>query len=84
MLVLQERRAGISVDLSIKLSEPDVAVVFAQRFGRESDRGSLIFDLIEEFRAPFGDRLVLGMLGRDFQPHLGRAGKCAARFHGWW
>lgn len=42
--------------------------------GAERDQGSLIFDLIEEFRAPFGDRLVLGMLGRGFQPHLGRDG----------
>lgn len=42
--------------------------------GSERDQGSLIFDLIEEFRAPFGDRLVLGMLGRGFQPQLGRHG----------
>ena len=42
--------------------------------GSERDQGSLIFDLIEEFRAPFGDRLVLGMLGRGFQPQLGRNG----------
>ena len=38
--------------------------------GSERDQGSLIFDLIEEFRAPFGDRLVLGMSGRGFQPQL--------------
>ena len=42
--------------------------------GTERDQGSLIFDLIEEFRAPFGDRLVLGMLGRRFQPQLGKHG----------
>jgi group II intron reverse transcriptase/maturase/CRISPR-associated endonuclease Cas1 len=42
--------------------------------GTEHDQGSLIFDLIEEFRAPFGDRLVLGMLGRGFQPQLDRHG----------
>jgi CRISPR-associated protein Cas1 len=42
--------------------------------GTERDQGSLIFDLIEEFRAPFGDRLVLGMLGRGFQPQLGKHG----------
>ncbi len=42
--------------------------------GSERDQGSLIFDLIEEFRAPFGDRLVLGMLGRGFQLQLGRHG----------
>lgn len=42
--------------------------------GSERDQGSLIFDLIEEFRAPFGDRLVLGMLGRGFRPQIGRHG----------
>jgi CRISPR-associated protein Cas1 len=42
--------------------------------GSERDQGSLIFDLIEEFRAPFGDRLVLGMLNRGFQPQLARHG----------
>ena len=43
---------------------------------------SLIFDLIEEFRAPFGDRLVLGMLGRGFQPQLGRHGNLRASVRG--
>lgn len=43
--------------------------------GAERDQGSLIFDLIEEFRAPFGDRLVLGMLGRGFEPQLGLNGR---------
>jgi CRISPR-associated protein Cas1 len=33
-------------------------------------RGSLVFDLIEEFRAPFGDRLLFGMLGRRFHPEI--------------
>ena len=42
--------------------------------GSERDQGSLVFDLIEEFRAPFGDRLVLGMLGRGFRPQIGRHG----------
>ena len=42
--------------------------------GTERDQGSLIFDLIEEFRAPFADRLMLGMLGRGFRPHLGKLG----------
>jgi CRISPR-associated protein Cas1 len=46
--------------------------------GTERDQGSLIFDLIEEFRAPFGDRLVLGMLGRGFRPQLGRHGDLRA------
>ena len=42
--------------------------------GSERDQGSMIFDLIEEFRAPFGDRLVLAMLGRGFKPEIGRHG----------
>jgi CRISPR-associated protein Cas1 len=42
--------------------------------GSERDQGSLVFDLIEEFRAPFGDRLVLGMLGRGFRLHIGKDG----------
>lgn len=42
--------------------------------GAERDQGSMIFDLIEEFRAPFGDRLVLGMLGRGFRPELSKHG----------
>jgi len=60
--------------------------------GSERDQGSLIFDLIEEFRAPFGDRLVLGMLGRGFRPQLGRHGNLrtsvrrllVAAFHRMW
>jgi CRISPR-associated protein Cas1 len=39
--------------------------------GSKRDQGSLVFDLIEEFRAPFCDRLVLGMLGRGFKPVIG-------------
>lgn len=38
--------------------------------GAERDQGSLVFDLIEEYRAPFGDRLVLGMVGRGFALEL--------------
>jgi CRISPR/Cas system-associated endonuclease Cas1 len=38
--------------------------------GSKRDQGSLVFDLIEEFRAPFSDRLVIGMLGRGFQPEI--------------
>jgi CRISPR/Cas system-associated endonuclease Cas1 len=41
--------------------------------GTDRDQGSLVFDLIEEFRAPFVDRLILGMLGREFQLELGSA-----------
>lgn len=40
--------------------------------GSERDQGSLIFDLIEEFRAPFVDRLLLGMIGRGFLPRIGK------------
>jgi len=39
--------------------------------GSVRDQGSLVFDLIEEFRAPFGDRVVVGMLGRGFRPEIG-------------
>jgi CRISPR-associated protein Cas1 len=42
--------------------------------GSKRDQGSLVFDLIEEFRAPFSDRLVLGMVGRGFQPQIGAHG----------
>lgn len=42
--------------------------------GSKRDQGSLVFDLIEEFRAPFADRLVIGMLGRNFQPDIGKHG----------
>lgn len=60
--------------------------------GTERDQGSLIFDLIEEYRAPFGDRLVLGMLGRGFKLDLDKEGllRAAARhklvhaFHKTW
>jgi group II intron reverse transcriptase/maturase/CRISPR-associated endonuclease Cas1 len=40
--------------------------------GSERDQGSLVFDLIEEFRAPFVDRLLLGMIGRGFSPKIGK------------
>ncbi|MDP2817715.1 MAG: CRISPR-associated endonuclease Cas1 [Polaromonas sp.] len=43
--------------------------------GTARDQGSLVFDLIEEFRAPFGDRLVLGMLGRGFALDLDKEGR---------
>ena len=36
--------------------------------GSERDQGSLVVDVIEEFRAPFVDRLLLGMIGRSFLP----------------
>ncbi|MCX6565067.1 MAG: CRISPR-associated endonuclease Cas1 [Candidatus Aminicenantes bacterium] len=42
--------------------------------GSERNQGSLVFDLIEEFRAPFGDRLIFGLLGRGFKPKIGSQG----------
>ena len=47
--------------------------------GSLRDQGSLVFDLIEEFRAPFADRIVLGMLGRGFRPEIGREGFLRSR-----
>jgi group II intron reverse transcriptase/maturase/CRISPR-associated endonuclease Cas1 len=47
---------------------------FGLMHGSKRDQGSLVFDLIEEFRAPFADRLVVGMLGRGFQPEIGEHG----------
>ena len=46
--------------------------------GTERDQGSLVFDLIEEYRAPVGDRLVLGMLGRGFALELDKDGRLRA------
>ncbi len=45
---------------------------FGLMHGSQRDQGSLVFDLIEEFRAPFADRLVISMIGRNFQPEIGR------------
>jgi group II intron reverse transcriptase/maturase/CRISPR-associated endonuclease Cas1 len=47
---------------------------FGIMHGAERNNGSLVFDLIEEFRAPFADRVVLGMLGRGFKPEIGEHG----------
>lgn len=47
---------------------------FGLMHGSRRDQGSLVFDLIEEFRAPFADRLVIGMLGRGFLPEIGGHG----------
>ena len=38
--------------------------------GRDLNEGSAVFDLIEPFRAPFGDRLVCALFGRGFKPEL--------------
>jgi RNA-directed DNA polymerase len=50
--------------------------------GSVRDQGSLVFDLIEELRAPFGDRLVLSMLGRGFRPEVGQRGLLRTRSKG--
>ena len=60
--------------------------------GTERDQGSLVFDMIEEYRAPFGDRLVLGMLGRGLALELDKEGflrtacrhKLVSAFHKQW
>ncbi len=60
--------------------------------GTERDQGSLVFDVIEEYRAPFGDRLVIGMLGRGFSLALDKDGllratcrrKLVQAFHKQW
>jgi CRISPR-associated protein Cas1 len=47
--------------------------------GSERDQGSLVFDLIEEFRAPFADRVVLGLVGRGLKLEIGRHGVLRSR-----
>lgn len=47
--------------------------------GSKRDQGSLVFDLIEEFRAPFADRLIMGMLGRGFLPAIDEHGTLKTR-----
>ena len=42
--------------------------------GSERDQGSLVVDVIEEFRASFVGRLLLGMTGRGFLP-IGEGGQ---------
>lgn len=51
---------------------------FGIMHGTERDQGSLVFDLIEEYRAPFGDRLVIGMFGRGFALELDGDGRLRA------
>jgi CRISPR-associated protein Cas1 len=48
---------------------------FGVMHGAQRDQGSLVFDLIEEYRAPFGDRVVLGLLGRGFELVLDKDGR---------
>ena len=38
------------------------------------DKGSLVFDIIEEFRVPFCDRLIVSLCGRGFIPRTGKKG----------
>jgi group II intron reverse transcriptase/maturase/CRISPR-associated endonuclease Cas1 len=40
---------------------------FGIMHGSERDQGSLVFDLIEEFRAPFADRLVVALISRGLK-----------------
>ncbi len=42
--------------------------------GSQRDGGSMIFDIIEEFRSPFADRIVISMLGRGFYPEINNLG----------
>ncbi len=42
--------------------------------GSKRDQGSLVFDIIEEFRAPFADRFIFAMIGRGFKPESGDNG----------
>ena len=65
---------------------------FGIMHGSQRDQGSLVFDVIEEFRGPFADRVVLGLLGRGFDPALDKDGllksavriKLAAAFFALW
>lgn len=47
--------------------------------GSAVNQGGLVFDLIEEFRAAFADRTVVGMLGRGLVLEQGREGFLATR-----
>ena len=47
--------------------------------GSQRDSGSMIFDLIEEFRSPFADRIVLSMFGRGFHPEINKLGLLRTR-----
>lgn len=47
--------------------------------GSERASASLVFDMIEEFRCGFADRVVLSLIGRGFRPELGRDGMLRGR-----
>ena len=53
---------------------PIAAASFGIIHGTDRDQGRLVLDLIEEHRAPFGDRAVRGMLGRGFTLELDKEG----------
>lgn len=42
--------------------------------GDSRGSASLVFDVVEEFRAPVVDRLVISLFGRGFRPRIGRSG----------
>lgn len=48
---------------------------FGIMHGSVRDQGSLVFDLIEEFRGAFADRVVLGLLGRGLDIRLDKQDK---------
>ncbi len=52
---------------------------FGLMHGAQRDQGSLVFGLIEEFRAPFADRFVFAMLGRGFKPETNSKGLLSTR-----
>lgn len=47
---------------------------FGLMHSSKRDMGSLIFDIIEEFRVPFCDRLIVSLCGRGFIPRTGKNG----------
>lgn len=52
---------------------------FGIMHGSSQDQGSLVFDMIEEFRAPFADRVVAALAGRGMRPALGSHGMLRTR-----
>ena len=52
---------------------------FGIMHGTARDQGSLVFDLIEEYRAPMADRVVMGMIGRGFELQVDSTGRLRTR-----
>jgi len=52
---------------------------FGIMHGSERDQGSLVFDLIEEFCAPFADRLVVALIGRGLKIRMSEADALRSR-----